>query len=85
MAIRDLCSRQVLASVAFLTGPVDGSFIIRSVWLGKLVVFVFEVPTTMAQCDTCWSKEQVCLCCQAWFHFYPFGVVSTKEIVWVVL
>lgn len=50
MAIRDLCSRQVLASVAFLTGPVDGSFIIRSVWLGKLVVFVFEVPTTMAQC-----------------------------------
>ena len=50
MAIRDLCSRQVLVSVAFLTGPVDGSFIIRSVWLGKLVVFVFEVPTTMAQC-----------------------------------
>ena len=50
MAIRDLCSRQVLASVAFLTGPVDGSFIIRSVWLGKSVVFVFEVPTTMAQC-----------------------------------
>lgn len=50
MAIRDLCSRQVLASVAFLTGPVDGSFIIRSVWLGKLVEFVFEVLTTMAQC-----------------------------------
>ena len=50
MAIRDLCSRQVLVSVAFLTGPVDGSFIIISVWLGKLVEFVFEVPTTMAQC-----------------------------------
>ena len=47
-AIKDLCLRKSLASLAFLTGPVvAASLVARLVLLGKLTLVVTGVPDTL--------------------------------------